>query len=85
MPVSEEGYAVDSAQLRSYAARHGYTVLMANHGGATGGWLAARKRAIWAAGGALICAAPAAGTTLVVATRDGERWQGDVQGMSPTR
>lgn len=85
MLVSEAGYATDAAQLQSYAARHAYTVLMANHGGATGGWLGAGKSAIWAAGGALICAAPGAGTMLVVATWDGEQWRGDVHEMALTR
>ncbi len=59
--ISEAGYAVNVAQLQGYAARHAYTVLMANHGGA------------------LICAAPGSGNTLVVATREGGQWRGDVR------
>lgn len=80
--VSEAGYAVDAAQLQSYAARHAYTVLMANHGGPTGGWRSAGRSAIWAPGGALIGAAPGAGNTLVVATWEGEQWRGEVQAIS---
>jgi predicted amidohydrolase len=82
MLVSEAGYAVDTAQLQHYAARHAYTVLMANHGGATGGWLGAGRSAIWAPGGALICAAPGAGNMLVTAAWDGEQWRGEVREAS---
>jgi predicted amidohydrolase len=65
---SAAGYVPDAAQLQSYAARHAYTVLMANHAGSTGGWRSTGRSAIGAPGGALVCAVPGAGNRLVVAT-----------------
>jgi len=53
-------------------------VLMANHGGLTGGWEPAGRSAIWAAGGALVVAAPGAGDMLVTGTMDADHWTGAV-------
>lgn len=72
--VSEGGYANDAAQLQAYATRHGFAVLMANHGAPSGGFASAGRSAFWAGGGHLVAAVPGAGRYLLVAQRDGERW-----------
>lgn len=76
--ISEGGYATDSALLQGYAVEHGLLVLMANHGGPSGGWACAGRSAIWAADGGLLAAAPGLGDALVIARRDGGHWSGHV-------
>ena len=76
--ISEGGYAADSALLEGYAAEHGLLVLMANHGGPSGGWACAGRSAIWTADGNLLVAAPGVGDALVIARRDGGQWTGQV-------
>jgi predicted amidohydrolase len=73
--ISEGGYATDVALLEGYAKEHGMLVLMANHGGPSGGWTCAGRSAIWGAQG-LISAAPGVGGALVIAQREGGRWTG---------
>ena len=72
--ISPAGYGVDSALLQGHASSHSMLVLMANHGGATGGWESAGRSAIWAAGGALLAAAPGVGDGLLIARRDAQGW-----------
>ena len=74
--ITENGYAPDTALLQGYAVRHSMAVLMANHGGATGGWESAGRSAIWASDGSLIAAAPGVGNLLVVARRNADDWAG---------
>ncbi|KRP69615.1 carbon-nitrogen hydrolase [Pseudomonas paralactis] len=76
--ISEGGYAKDSALLQGYAAEHRLLVLMANHGGPSGGWACAGRSAIWGADGRLLAAVPCVGEALVIARRDGEHWLGHV-------
>lgn len=76
--ISEGGYAADSALLEGYAAEYGLVVLMANHGGPSGGWACAGRSAIWTADGNLLVAAPGVGDALVIARRDGGHWTGQV-------
>jgi predicted amidohydrolase len=76
--ITENGYAPDTALLQGYASHHSMAVLMANHGGATGGWESAGRSAIWASDGSLIAAAPGTGNLMVVARRDAEGWQGQI-------
>jgi predicted amidohydrolase len=76
--ISEGGYATDSALLRGYAAEHGLLVLMANHGGPSGGYVCAGRSAIWATDGRLLAAAPGLGEALVIARRKGATWAGQV-------
>ncbi|MBJ2220646.1 carbon-nitrogen hydrolase family protein [Pseudomonas sp. MF7453] len=76
--ISEGGYAKDSALLQGYAAEHRLLVLMANHGGPSGGWACAGRSAIWGADGRLLAAVPGVGEALVIARRDGEHWLGHV-------
>ncbi|MHA4980303.1 carbon-nitrogen hydrolase family protein [Pseudomonas extremorientalis] len=76
--TSEGGYAADSALLQGYAAEHGLVVLVANHGGPSGGYVCAGRSAIWAADGRLLAAASGLGDALVIARRDGAVWAGQV-------
>jgi predicted amidohydrolase len=76
--ITENGYAPDTALLQGYANTHSMTVLMANHGGATGGWESAGRSAIWASDGSLIAAAPGTGNVMVVARREAGEWRGHI-------
>ncbi|MGE8189915.1 carbon-nitrogen hydrolase family protein [Pseudomonas sp. NPDC086278] len=76
--ITENGYAPDTAILQGYAGTHSMAVLMANHGGATGGWESAGRSAIWSAGGSLVIAAPGTGNLLVVARRVAQGWSGQI-------
>ncbi|MBP1123937.1 MULTISPECIES: carbon-nitrogen hydrolase family protein [Pseudomonas] len=76
--ISEGGYAGDSALLQGYAVEHKLLVLMANHGGPSGGWACAGRSAVWAADGRLLAAAPGIGDALVIAHCDGDQWAGRV-------
>lgn len=76
--ITENGYAPDTVLLQGYARTHAMAVLMANHGGATGGWESAGRSAIWAADGTLIVAAPGTGNLMVVARRNADGWKGQI-------
>jgi len=60
------GYPVDSVLLQGYAQRHRMAVLLANHGGPTGGWTSAGRSAFWDEQGRLIAALPGPGDGLLV-------------------
>lgn len=51
--ISEQGYVADCTTLQGHAARHGFGVLMANHGGPSGGYVSAGRSAFWNAEGQL--------------------------------
>ena len=76
--ISENGYAPDSALLQGYAQTHAMGVLMANHGGPSGGWACAGRSAFWAAGGEQVVSADGAGDCLVIARRRQGVWSGEV-------
>ncbi|WP_211460640.1 carbon-nitrogen hydrolase family protein [Collimonas silvisoli] len=76
--ITEKAYPTETELLRTYATEHNMAVLMANHGGATGGWSPIGRSAFWAEGGRLIVAAPGDGDLLVIATRDASRWSGKI-------
>ncbi|MGE8097624.1 carbon-nitrogen hydrolase family protein [Pseudomonas fluorescens] len=76
--ITGGGYAPDTALLQGYAGEHSMVVLMANHGGATGGWESAGRSAIWASDGSLIAAASGTGDLLVIARRNAGEWGGEV-------
>ncbi|QKZ05515.1 carbon-nitrogen hydrolase family protein [Pseudomonas eucalypticola] len=79
--IGEAGYPADSHILQGYARTHGMAVLLANHGGPTGGWQAAGRSALWDAQGRLVVAVNGAGEQLLVARRTGEGWQARVEGL----
>jgi predicted amidohydrolase len=74
--IGETGYPHDSTLLQGYAARHGMAVLMANHGGPTGGWAAAGRSAFWDEQGRCVASTGGAGDRLLVVSRAPEGWQG---------
>lgn len=76
--ISEGGYATDNALLQGYAVEHELLVLMANHGGPSGGWACAWRSAAWAPDGRLLAAVPGAGDALVIARRNDGQWAGQV-------
>ena len=80
--ISENGYARDSEILQSYAKEHSMGVLMANHGGPSGGWACAGRSAFWSPGGDLVASASGTGDCLVIARRRQGVWQGQVVEVS---
>ncbi|MGE8149766.1 carbon-nitrogen hydrolase family protein [Pseudomonas vancouverensis] len=74
--ITPNGYAADTALLQGYAVEHGMVVLMANHGGVTGGWASAGGSAIWAPDGSLIAQAAGTGDVIVIARRSADGWSG---------
>ena len=79
---ADAGYTADASDLQRYAARYRMATLAANHGGPSGGYACAGKSAIWAPGGELVAVAPGIGNHLVVASRDGTNWSGEVFDVS---
>jgi len=75
--VGESGYPVDSALLQGYATTHRMAVLLANHGGPTGGWTSAGRSAFWDEQGRLIAATPGPGDCLLVVKAGDAGWTGD--------
>jgi predicted amidohydrolase len=78
MLVSVRGYDTDVGLLRGYARQFAMPVLMANHGGPTGGWTSAGRSAFWDAAGNEIVTAPADGECIVLAANSPEGWLGEV-------
>lgn len=76
--VSDNGYATDSGLLERYAKDCAMLVVMANHGGTTGGWKSAGRSAIWDSNGALVAVAPGDGECIVWAKQENGRWHGQV-------
>lgn len=72
--ITEGGYLADSALLAGYAAEHKMTVLMANHGGPTGGWGSAGCSALWDTNGTLAGRTEGVGDMLLVATWTSGAW-----------
>jgi len=83
--VSENGYAADAALLQGYAATHALPVLMANHGGPSGGWQCAGRSAMWDETGTLLAAAPGDGECLLLARRAGGAWETTLLGTGSSR
>ena len=65
--ISPASYAAESQQLADYAKTDRMMVLLANHGGSSGGWQCAGRSAIWSSSGELISAAKGQGQWLVIA------------------
>jgi predicted amidohydrolase len=80
--ITEAAYSPETELLRTYAAEHNMAVLMANHGGATGGWNPVGRSAFWAEGGLLVVAASGEGNLLVIATQDAGQWSGKIVNVS---
>ena len=80
--ITENGYRPDTALLQGYARDHGMAVLMANHGGMTGGWQSAGRSALWAAGGQRVVVAEGEGDVLVIGRRVAGQWSGEVMSVT---
>jgi predicted amidohydrolase len=65
--TSASGYAAEVPLWAGYARKHRMAVLIANHGGPSGGYVSAGRSGIWDAAGTLIAAAPGGGDYLVIA------------------
>ena len=76
--VSAGGFAAEVERLQQHASSLHMGVLLANHGGSTGGYTCAGKSSFWAPGGELVVQAPGTGDALVIATREDGKWQGEV-------
>lgn len=74
--VSEQGYQKDTDILKNFASNHSMGVLMANHGGPTGGWQSAGKSAIWDDTGQLLVSAEGIGNELLMSTIGQGKWSG---------
>lgn len=72
--VGETGYPVDSDLLQGYAQRHHMAVLLANHGGPTGGWTPVGRSAFWDEEGRLVAATPGPGDCLLVVRAGADGW-----------
>jgi predicted amidohydrolase len=75
--IGATGYPADSAQLAGHARRLAMPVLMANHGGPTGGYACVGRSACWLADGHCLVAAPGEGHWLVVTRLEGADWHGE--------
>ncbi|MBM3117075.1 carbon-nitrogen hydrolase family protein [Jeongeupia naejangsanensis] len=73
---SKAGYAVDAEMVKSHALAHGFGVLVANHGGPTGGFVSGGKSSFWAGNGELVVRAPDEGNALVIASKVADQWRG---------
>lgn len=77
--ISRNGYCADTQLLAGYAREHGVVVMMANHGGPTGGWQSAGRSAIWATDGEPIGAVEGEGDYLLLATHCDGHWSAVVE------
>ncbi|CAM3237093.1 hydrolase [Pseudomonas floridensis] len=73
--ISPDGYEHDATLLQAHARRHGLPVLMANHGGPTGGWASAGRSGLWNEAGEWVGGLEGAGNGLVIATCQPQGWQ----------
>lgn len=65
--TSENGYAAEAPLWAGYARDHRLVVLIANHGGPSGGYVSAGKSGIWDGNGRCTAAAEGTGDWLVIA------------------
>lgn len=79
--ISTQGYAADAGRLQQYARQHQLAVLLANHGGPSGGYQAAGRSAFWAPGGELLGATPGPGDYLLLARRQEGAWSTQVEAL----
>ena len=66
--TSEKGYTAEAPLWAGYARNHRMVVLIANHGGPSGGYVSAGKSAVWDTSGSCIAAAQGADNWLVIAS-----------------
>jgi predicted amidohydrolase len=71
IPSEFEG---ETANLRTYAARHSMVVAFANYGGASGGLASGGRSAIWSEKGELLTRLPPAGVGVALASESQSGW-----------
>jgi predicted amidohydrolase len=76
--LNAEWYATDMPRLAGYAARHRLLTVMANHAASSGTYTSVGKSAIWGPDGVLLAEADGTENALVVATKSGDTWWGEV-------
>ncbi|MEG5262727.1 carbon-nitrogen hydrolase family protein [Pseudomonas sp. JDS28PS106] len=74
--IGDRGYPHDSSLLQSHSERHGMAILMANHGGPTGGWSAAGQSTFWDEQGRRVASTVGTGNRLLVVSKRPDGWQG---------
>lgn len=74
--IGNDGYPADSATLQGYAKTHQMAVLVANHGGPTGGWSAAGRSVLWDEHGRVVAATQGPGDQLLVVANNSDGWAG---------
>ncbi|WP_110601839.1 carbon-nitrogen hydrolase family protein [Salinicola lusitanus] len=77
--ITAGGYDADTRRLAEIAERYAMLVGMANHNGTSGGMAAIGCSGFWTAAGPLSTAD--GGDALVIATRQGDGWRGQVVGL----
>ena len=80
--IGDSGYPRDSSLLQNYSERHGMAILMANHGGPTGGWSAAGQSAFWDEHGRCVASTDGKGNRLLVVSKRADGWHGSVTPVS---
>lgn len=80
--LTVNGYGAETTQLAGYAHGHAMMVMLANHGGPTGGWEPVGRSAIWAEDGRQVAVAPGLGDMLVLATHHPDGWSGSVVALA---
>lgn len=73
--IGETGYPHDSSLLQAYSKRHGMAVLMANHGGPTGGWTAAGRSMFWDEQGRCVATTDGTGNRLLIVSKQLDGWE----------
>lgn len=68
--TSANGYAAEAPLWASYAREHAMTVVIANHGGPSGGYVPAGRSGIWDSSGTCLASAKGNGDWLVIANPD---------------
>ncbi len=64
--TSANGYSAEAPLWAGYAREHAMTVVVANHGGPSDGFVSAGRSGIWDSDGALLVEAPGTGDWLIV-------------------
>jgi predicted amidohydrolase len=74
--ISRSGYETDSSLLQGYAQKHSLLVMLANHGGPSGGYDSSGRSAVWSPTGNLLAELEVSGEGLIIAEKDNNRWIG---------
>jgi predicted amidohydrolase len=76
-----KGYEIDAAVLLGFARDHSMLVMMANHGGDSGGYRTAGKSSAWSGRDGLLASLPGPGEGMMIASGTAGSWKATVVGM----